>query len=67
MKLHVNGDAIEVPDESSTIAGLLEHLGLSASLLVVETNGRILQAEDHTGTPIMDGDRIEIVHFVGGG
>lgn len=67
MKLHINGDDITVPETVHTVEGLIAHLGLKSNLLIVETNGHILQAEEHADAPVADGDRIEIVHFVGGG
>ncbi|SEG51184.1 sulfur carrier protein ThiS [Paenibacillus sp. UNC499MF] len=67
MKLRINGDDITVPETVHTVEGLISHLGLKRNLLIVETNGHILQGEDHADAPVADGDRIEIVHFVGGG
>ena len=53
-------------DEGATIASLLEGLGLSNKRVAVEHNMVIL-ARDGYGTPVNEGDVIEIISFVGGG
>lgn len=50
-----------------TVMGLLRSLGLEAGMVVVERNREILKRETLRETPVEEGDRIEIVHFVGGG
>lgn len=67
MKLNVNGNEITVPDAVTTVELLLEHLGLSNKIVVVERNKVILEKEQHTSEGVLDGDQIEIVTFVGGG
>ncbi|HEX6041791.1 sulfur carrier protein ThiS [Longimicrobium sp.] len=64
--VRVNGDDRAVPVGLS-VAGLLEHLGLSPRMVVVEHNGDILRRESLAGVPVTEGDRLELVHFVGGG
>lgn len=49
------------------IAGLLESLNLQGQRLAVECNGEIVPRSRHAQTPLKDGDRIEIVHAIGGG
>jgi len=53
-------------DEGATVASLLEGLGLSDKTVAVEHNMSIL-ARDGYGTPLKEGDVIEIISFVGGG
>lgn len=67
MKLHINGQSVEVPDTIRTIEELLAHFELQEKMLVVEHNQNILQKEDHEKTALSAGHKIEIVHFVGGG
>lgn len=67
MKFNINGNQVEVPDTISTVSELLQHFDLHQKVVVVEVNQRILEKAAHAETRLADGDRIEIVHFVGGG
>lgn len=67
LSLQINGDRVAVPADVATIADLLQHLQLHEKVLVVEHNERILDKAAHAEAALTDGDRIEIVHFVGGG
>lgn len=67
MKLFINGETVEVPATVSTVTDLLKHFQLDQKVVIVEQNADILQKEDHPNRTVNDGDRIEIVHFVGGG
>lgn len=67
MILTVNGDQVEVPNTVKTVAGLLQHLELNNKVIIVEKNAEILEKAEHTETLISDKDKIELVHFVGGG
>lgn len=67
MKLTINGELLEIPDTVETVSGLLEHFQLDKKMVIVERNADILEKSEHTGTQISDGDKIELVHFVGGG
>ena len=64
--VRVNGDERAVPTGLS-VAGLLEHLGLSPRMVVVEHNGTILRREALADAPVAARDQLELVHFVGGG
>lgn len=66
MNVELNGQSYDVPTGVETISDLLHHLGLSERILVVEHNLNILQKDEYD-TPIADRDKIEIIHFVGGG
>ena len=50
-----------------SVAELLHALGLDPGMVVVERNMEILARQTLAGTPVEDGDRFELVHFVGGG
>jgi len=64
--IEVNGAVREV-EAGRTVSGLLEDLDLDDRLVVVELNRRIIRRDDSTDVVLRDGDRVEIVHFVGGG
>lgn len=66
MQLMVNGEARELPD-NSTVKHLLENLQLAATRVAVEVNLEIVPRATYAERTLQDGDKIEIVHFVGGG
>jgi len=66
MKLTVNGQAREVP-EGTTVAQLLQQLGVVPERVVVELNLTILKRAEHPNALLKEGDEVEIVQFVGGG
>ncbi len=66
IELIINGEPRVVP-APTTAAKLLEHLGLDARTVVVEHNSRIVRRASLTDAELAPGDRIELVHFVGGG
>jgi thiamine biosynthesis protein ThiS len=66
MQLIVNGDAHDVEGPLS-LAGLLDRLGMKADRVAVELNREIVAREAWSRTELASGDRLEIVHFVGGG
>jgi len=62
----VNGERRTVRD-GATVRSLLEELSLPESRVAVERNLAIVWKADFAGTVLGDGDRVEIVTFVGGG
>lgn len=66
MNVTLNGEEIWLAERIHIVA-LLEKLGLDSERLAVEVNQRIVRRTDWESTTIEEGDRIEIVHFVGGG
>ena len=66
MTVTVNGDARELPI-GSTVADLVALLGLKASQVAVERNREIVRRAEHASTLLVDGDRLEVVTFFGGG
>jgi thiamine biosynthesis protein ThiS len=62
----VNGSPIELP-EGTTISDLLKILEIGSVPVAVEQNLEIVKKVDYTQRTIAEGDKIEIVHFVGGG
>ncbi|MEK4359319.1 sulfur carrier protein ThiS [Paenibacillus sp. FSL M7-1455] len=67
MDLIINGNAVQVPESVTKVARLLAHFGLDRQVVVVEINGNILEKNEHKDADVRNGDRIELVHFVGGG
>lgn len=66
MRLVVNGEDQEAA-EGTTVRDLLVRLGLGGGLVAVERNGEVVPRAEHAETALADGDRVEVVHFVGGG
>ena len=66
MNLFVNGEATTAPD-SVTVAAFLESMGLPQKGVAVERNREIVPKSAYGATILAEGDRIEIVQFVGGG
>ena len=66
INLQVNGDNHTISAPAS-VKGLLEILGLRQDRLAVEVNRRIVRKAAWPDTLLQDGDRVEIVQFVGGG
>ena len=66
MQIVVNGEARQL-DAASNIADLLNLLGLPHSKIAVERNLEIVPKSAYKEIVLSDGDRIEIVHFIGGG
>jgi sulfur carrier protein len=66
MKLTINGQPRDF-DSLANLEELLNTLGLKQDRVAVEHNGEIVSRNAWSSTPLADGDRLEIVHFVGGG
>jgi sulfur carrier protein len=66
MNVILNGSPREIPD-GTTVATLLEQLGLAARGVAVEVNYDVVSRQQHAEVRLRDGDRLEIVTFVGGG
>ncbi len=66
MQLTINGEARELA-QARDIASMVAELGLDARKVAVERNLEIVPRSLYATTALADGDRIEIVHFIGGG
>ena len=64
--ISVNGEPRALPP-GQTVAALLGTLGLDPRKVAVERNEAIVARSRYDATPLDAGDRIEIVHFIGGG
>lgn len=65
MRIQVNGEPRQVA--AATVLALVEELGLDVRKVAVERNLEIVPRSLHGATALADGDRIEVVQFVGGG
>ena len=66
MQLTINGETRAFQDVAH-VAALVSALGLDTRKVAVERNLEIVPRSVYASTPLADGDRIEIVHFIGGG
>lgn len=66
MQIELNGVAREL-DATTTIAALLAREGLAERRVAVEVNREIVPKSAHATRTLADGDRVEIVHALGGG
>ena len=66
MQLQINGEAREVTDELK-LSELVDELSLAPERVAIELNQKVVRRNHWPATILADGDRIEIVHFVGGG
>jgi sulfur carrier protein len=69
MKLQINGEERDFsnPPAPFSLAALVEILGMKADRVAVELNLDIVPRDRWAETPLTEGDRLEVVHFVGGG
>lgn len=67
MKLLINGKPVDPPEDCLTMTDLISLPEWSGRLMIIELNGEIISKEDYGHTRLTEGDRIEFVHFVGGG
>jgi thiamine biosynthesis protein ThiS len=65
MRLVINGESRE--HAAATLEALVDELGMKGDRVAVELNRKIVPRAQWTQQPLHDGDRLEIVHFVGGG
>lgn len=69
MKLQINGEERVFDDFPTpfTLAALVDVLGMKADRVAVELNRDIVPRDRWRDTELTEGDRLEVVHFVGGG
>ena len=66
MQVQINGEAREVADELK-LSELVSELALAPERVAIELNQKVVRRNHWPETLLADGDRLEIVHFVGGG
>jgi thiamine biosynthesis protein ThiS len=67
MRLFINGEAREFAAGQMSLASLVEQLEMKSDRVAIELNREIVARERWAATTLAEGDRLEIVHFVGGG
>jgi sulfur carrier protein len=65
MKLIINGTEKDIAADN--VAALIDGLAAKGDRVAVELNGDIVPRAKWLESPLKDGDKLEIVHFVGGG
>ena len=65
MKLTINGEEKDVT--AANVAELVAQLGMKPDRVAIELNREIVPRDGWRATALRDGDKLEIVHFVGGG
>ena len=66
MQIILNGESKQARD-GTTVAALLDELALAGKRLAVEVNEDVIPRSEHADHRLSDGDRVEIVHAIGGG
>lgn len=66
MQVVINGESRDF-EGPLTLAGLVQALGMKTDRVAIELNRDIVPRGEWDQTQLADGDRLEIVHFVGGG
>ncbi len=66
MQIQLNGKPHTIAD-GTTVAGLVEELNLQGRRIAMEINGEIQPRSGYQERHLEDGDRVEIVHAIGGG
>ena len=66
MEILLNGEPHALPD-GSTLTALIAGIGLGEGRLAVEVNLDVVPRSEHATTVLEPGDRVELVHAIGGG
>jgi len=66
MKILVNGKSREIA-EGTTLQRLIDELGIAEKVMAAAVNMEIVKKEQWSEHRLQEGDRIELLHFVGGG
>ena len=65
-KIQLNGDPYEI-NSGPNLIELLKNLKIQKNKVAVEVNGEIIESEKYTNLILNNNDKVEIVHFIGGG
>jgi sulfur carrier protein len=66
MQIQLNGEPRDLAADL-TVAKLIDTLGLTGRRIAVELNEEIVPRSEHEATRLTEGDRVEVVHAIGGG
>jgi thiamine biosynthesis protein ThiS len=67
MKLQINGEERSFDPAVPTLAALVEALGMKPDRVAIQLNRDIVPRDRWSATTLNEGDKLEVVHFVGGG
>jgi len=65
-KIQLNGDSYEI-NNGSNLNELLNKLKIQKNKVAIEVNGEIIEKKKYNNLVLINGDKVEIVHFIGGG
>ena len=65
-KIQLNGDPFEI-NKGTNLDELLNKLKIQKNKVAVEVNGEIVQKDKYSNLVLNKSDKVEIVHFIGGG
>ncbi|HEY0429367.1 MAG TPA: sulfur carrier protein ThiS [Pyrinomonadaceae bacterium] len=66
MKVLINGETKEIKQELN-LSELLRHFSLPHERVAIELNREVVRKKDWENIKISEGDKLEVIHFVGGG
>ncbi len=66
MKVIINGESRDIAD-NMTVLALLRELGIEEKTMAAAINMDVVKKENWENTKISEGDKVEFLHFVGGG
>jgi len=66
MQIQLNGSTKTIT-EATTVAGLVQELGVPLTSVVIELNRAIIQPDSYATVLLQNNDQVEIIRFVGGG
>ena len=67
MRIYINGQSTDFPGTSASLIDLISFLQLTKERLAIELNETVISRKNWESTELKPDDRVEIVHFVGGG
>ena len=65
-KIQLNGSSYEINNKTN-LNQLLDKLKIQKTKVAIEVNGAIIEKNKYTKVILSKGDKVEIVHFIGGG
>jgi thiamine biosynthesis protein ThiS len=65
-KIQLNGDSYEI-NNGSNLNELLNKLKIQKNKVAIEVNGEIIEKKKYNNLALNNDDKVEIVHFIGGG
>ena len=65
-KIQLNGDPYEI-NSGTNLSELLKKLRIQKNKVAIEVNGKIIEKNKYTNLILKKNDKVEIVHFIGGG